>query len=171
MEDIVFRNATEEDITYITTLAYKQMNQYLEKSYGGQFDWAKWENEIREVIYNQNHGNSLLNASKVNKFTKAFIIESSINKIGFLWFSYYSPEIIWVDSIILDPFYQNKGYGTQIFNHLIQTFKDEFTFLDLGVQEENKGAIRFYERLGFNKIDDIAMSYYLTLRMRIKLAD
>ena len=171
MEDLVFRNASEEDVTYITSLAYDQMNRYLEKSYGGQFDWAKWENEIREVIYNQNHGNILNSASKVNKFTKAFIIETSTNKLGFIWFSYYSPEIVWLDSIILDPVYQSKGYGTQIFKHLTRTFKEEFSFIDLGVQEENKKAIRFYERLGFYRIDDIAMSYYLTHRMRIKLTD
>ena len=165
-EPIIFRNATEEDVKYITTLAYDQMNKFLEKSYSGEFNWAKWESEIREVIYNQNHSNKLNLASKVNQFTKALILESPMNKIGFIWFSYYSSEIIWVDSIILDPIYQGKGYGNQVFDHLFKIFKEEFQFLDLGVQEENKRAIKFYEKLGFYQISDIAMEYYLTLRMR-----
>lgn len=170
-ETIIFRNAHEEDVKEIISLAYNQMNKYLEKSYNGEFNWAKWENEIREVIYDQNHGNKLKNASKVNQFTKALIIESSNNKIGFIWFSYYSPEIIWVDSIILNPPYQGMGYGTKIFDHLFTIFKGEFKYLDLGVQDENKRAIKFYENLGFYRIDDIAMAYYLTLRMRKDLAN
>ncbi len=170
-EPIIFRNATEEDVKNITSLAYSQMNKYLEKSYNGEFNWAKWESEIREVIYDQNHSNKLHNASKINQFTKTLIIESSTFTIGFIWFSYYSAEIIWVDSIILDPQYQGKGYGNQIFLHLFDVFKKEFQYLDLGVQEENKRAIKFYEKLGFYKIADIAMEYYLTQRMRKNLND
>ena len=171
IESVIFRNAMEDDVKYIISLAYDQMNTYLEKSYNGAFNWEKWETELREVIYDQNHGNTLQNSSKVNRFTKAMIIEISENQIGFIWFSYYSPDIIWVDSIILNPEYQGKGYGTQIFIHLFGLFKADFQYLDLGVQEHNNGAIEFYKKLGFYQIDDIAMGYYLTNRMRKNLND
>lgn len=170
-ETLVFRNAIEQDVRDITALAYSQMNKYLEKSYNGEFNWSKWESELREVIYDQNHSNKLNSASKVNQFTKAHIIESDTNAIGFIWFSYYSPEIIWVDSIILNPLYQDKGYGNQIFLHLFSVFQNEFKYMDLGVQEENKRAIKFYEKLGFYKIADIAMEYYLTQHMRKNLLE
>ena len=99
------------------------------------------------------------------------IIEVLERQIGFIWFSFYSSEILWVDSIILDPEFQGKKYGTQIFHHLFNLFKSDFTYLDLGVQEQNTRAIQFYNRLGFYQIDDIAMGYYLTKRMRKKLID
>ena len=164
--DITFRNASRDDASYITKLAYSQMNRYLEKAYNGEFNWAKWESDVREVIYDQNHGNHLFYASKINQFTKVFIIEDSTTIIGFIWFSYYTSDIIWVDSIVLDPFFQSKGYVKKIFEHLFQTFKNEFQFLDLGVQEENKRARKFYERIGFYRIPDIASEYYLTIRLR-----
>ena len=108
-------------------------------------------------------------SSKVSRFSKTLILEISDYKIGFIWFSFYSTEKIWLDSIVLDPIYQNKGYGKQIFKHLIHIFKNEYKYLDLCVQEENKRAIEFYIQLGFYRIQDIAMEYYLTNHMRIDL--
>ena len=86
IESLIFRNANEEDVKYIISLAYSQMNVYLEKSYNGTFNWATWESELREVIYDQNHGNALKDSSKVNKFTKVMIIEVLERQIGFIWF-------------------------------------------------------------------------------------
>ncbi len=168
-EEIIFRNATEDDVKYITSLAYAEMNKYLERAYSGEFNWAKWESEIREIIYDQNHSTSLQLSFKDSQFSKALILEISDHKIGFIWFSFYSTDIIWLDSIVLDPLYQSKGYGKQIFKHLFQIFKNEFKFLDLGVQEDNKRAIDFYTQLGFYKIQDITMDYYITNHMRMDL--
>lgn len=171
LEDVLFRNATEDDVRFIVDLAYLEMDKYLSVAYNGAFNWAKWESELRETIYDQNHSNVISQASIVNKYNKVVIIELNDEYIGFVWFSYYSNEIIWIDSIILTKNIQGKGYGKQIMEHLTAIFKVDFKFIDLGVQEENKRAQEFYKKLGFYKIDDIAMSYYLTDRMRKKIAD
>lgn len=168
-EELIFRNASEEDVKYIVSIAYSETNSYLERAYNGVFNWERWENELRQDIYEQNFGNKLNNASKVNQFTKVMIIESHKESIGFIWFSYYSPEIIWLDSIIIDPNHQAQGYGTLIINHLISIFRDNFQYLDLGVQQENNRAIQFYNRLGFYQVDDIVLNYNLTNRMRKNL--
>ena len=166
-EELIFRNASEEDVKYIVSIAYSETNNYLERAYGGAFNWERWENELRQDIYNQN----IKNASLVNQFTKVMIIESQNESVGFIWFSYYSPEIIWLDSIIIDPNHQAQGYGTFIINHLINIFRDTFQYLDLGVQQENHRAIQFYNRLGFYQVDDIVLNYNLTNRMRKNLSE
>lgn len=170
-EKLIFRNASEEDVKYIVSIAYSETNKYLERAYNGVFDWEKWESELRKDIYEQNYGNKLKNTSKINKFTKVMVIEALEKPIGFIWFSYYSSDIIWLDSIIIDPNHQAKGYGKQIIDHLVSIFKNDFKYLDLGVQEDNLRAIKFYENLEFYQIDDIAMNYNLTNRMRKNLLD
>jgi ribosomal protein S18 acetylase RimI-like enzyme len=170
-EQILFRNATEDDVKYIVSLAFSQMNKFLEKAYSGNFSWEKWENEIREVIFNQNNQKEV-DYSLISQFTRVLIIENrSSMTVGFIWFSFYSREIIWIDTIILDPEFQRQGLGGQIISSQIENFNKQFKFLDLGVQEENVKAIKFYEKLGFYKIDDIGMAYYLTNRMRKNLQD
>lgn len=169
LQEIIFRNATADEVRFIVDLAYSEMDKYLSVAYNGVFNWAKWESELRETIYDQNHSTAISQASIVNKYNKVLIIEMKNEFIGFVWFSYYSNEIIWIDSIILTKSNQGKGYGKQIMDRLFAIFKVDFKFIDLGVQEENKRAQEFYKRLGFYKIDDIAMSYYLTERMRKQL--
>ena len=171
LTDVVFRNATEQDVRFIVDLAYAEMDKYLSYAYNGSFNWAKWESELRETIYDQNHSTTIQQSSVINKYNKALILELNEENIGFLWFSYYSNEIIWIDSIILTKLFQGKGFGKQIMNHLISIFRNDFKYIDLGVQEDNIKAQEFYTKLGFYKIEDIAMSYYLTDRMRKDITD
>lgn len=167
---ILFRNASEEDANHIVSLAFTEMDQYLSVAYNGPFNWAKWESELRETIYNQNHMSKIQESSIINQFSKVLIFEISQEVIGFVWFSYYSDDIIWIDSIILKPEFQGKGFGKEVMNHLISKFQKHFKFIDLGVQEGNSRAKKFYETLGFYKIDDIAMAYYLTDHMRKEIS-
>lgn len=169
VEEIIFRQASEDDVREIISLAFSEMDGYLTVAYNGPFNWAKWESELRETIYDQNHSTPLQKSSIVNQFTKVLIFELFEETIGFVWFSYYSDEIIWIDSIILKPDFQRKGLGKYIMSRLESDFSKIFKYIDLGVQEENKRAKKFYSNIGFYKLDDIAMSYYLTEHMRKKI--
>lgn len=139
------------------------MNNYLEKAYNGPFNWERWEFEIREVILNQNDPN-------YNNFDHVYLIQLSEEIIGFLWVSYYSDEIFWIDTFILEPEHQKRGFGSKVFNILIEDLMKNpemtFKYIDLGVQKDNETAFAFYNKLGFYNIDDLSMSYYLTQRMR-----
>ena len=103
-EELIFRNASEEDVKYIVSIAYSETNNYLERAYGGAFNWERWENELRQDIYNQN----IKNASLVNQFTKVMIIESQNESVGFIWFSYYSQKLFGLIQLLLIQIIKHK---------------------------------------------------------------
>ena len=51
--------------------------------------------------------------------------------------------------------FQGKGIGTQTINLLASKCKGTMTTIDLGVHESNEGAIRLYERNGFNTVKQL----------------
>ena len=141
------------------------MNKYLENAFNGPFDWEKWEFDLRETILNQNDQSN-------TKFDKAYYITLNNDIIGFIWISKQSEEIYWIDTFVILENYRRKGIGKKVFEAILATIKkseNNFSYIDLGVQEINLAATNFYEKLGFYEITDISMAYYKTKRMRYNL--
>jgi N-acetylglutamate synthase-like GNAT family acetyltransferase len=62
-----------------------------------------------------------------------------------------SEESIYVGGIQLLPQFQHKGIGTSVFSGLIQESEQSGLPITLEVHDVNKPAISFYEKLGFEK--------------------
>ena len=75
--------------------------------------------------------------------------------IGFAMYGFFSEETengrVWLDRFLIDSRYQGLGYGTIMLNALIQKLVIEFscTQIYLSVFEENRTAIRLYEKFEF----------------------
>lgn len=75
--------------------------------------------------------------------------------IGFAMYGFFSEETengrVWLDRFLIDSRYQGLGYGTIMLNALIQKLIIEFscTQIYLSVFEENRTAIRLYEKFEF----------------------
>ena len=155
--EIRFITAKADDVHWIVELAYKIMNPYLEEAFAGTFDWASWESDMRGVI--------LVN-DKYKGIVELFVDEND-QTIGFWWITPQSDHI-WIDAIVLDQNFQNKGIGTYIF----RKSKEHFAYLypknlriELGVQKSNIKAIKFYEHLDFYQEQDSYLEWHNTLRM------
>lgn len=67
------------------------------------------------------------------------------------------PDVIELDDLFLFPKFQNKGIGTAIIRDIIQNSDKP---VSLCVFIENKGAVRLYERLGFEIVETIHDTRY-----------
>lgn len=66
----------------------------------------------------------------------------------------------WIMSLGIVPSHQGKGIGSQLLNLTIEALKDnKVERIFLTVSPENYGAIKSYERRGFNKVD-VKEDYY-----------
>jgi ribosomal protein S18 acetylase RimI-like enzyme len=55
-------------------------------------------------------------------------------------------------AIILWPEARRRGVGTRVVQALVEEFSPRVDEIELGAQDTNEAAIRFYERLGFRKV-------------------
>ena len=60
-------------------------------------------------------------------------------------------KVIWVEELYLLPEHRSKGFGSMFFAFLEKEFPDVVRFR-LEVEEENEGAVRLYERMGYKMI-------------------
>jgi ribosomal protein S18 acetylase RimI-like enzyme len=58
--------------------------------------------------------------------------------------------ITWIEQLYIDPQYVDKGIGSALLRHIFNNKQKPFR---LYVFQENKGARRLYERLGFRAIE------------------
>lgn len=69
---------------------------------------------------------------------------------GFFW-QYLPAGRLWLDRILIDQRYQGQGLGTIAIKTLIAQIRKEYLHqkIYLSVVEQNKPAIRLYQKLGF----------------------
>ncbi|MCE4606729.1 MAG: ribosomal protein S18-alanine N-acetyltransferase [Desulfurococcales archaeon] len=86
-------------------------------------------------------------------------IETKINKNSlFLWKTYKVGHVI---SIAVLPEYRNKGIGSTLLTRAIELMKKNYGVkkVYLEVRVSNEGAIRLYNKFGF-QIEDVIPHYY-----------
>ncbi|WP_187286570.1 GNAT family N-acetyltransferase [Thermosediminibacter oceani] len=80
---------------------------------------------------------------------KDYIITYNGESIGYLSID-FNQEFIYVRHIEILPSYKRRGIGTSIFNQL----KEKGLPIILEVTKTNTPAIRFYEKLGFEVLEE-----------------
>lgn len=70
-----------------------------------------------------------------------------------------------IHAIILRPEARGRGIGTRIIQALRNEFTPRVDEIELGVQDSNADAIRFYERVGFRKVRAETMPGFSILRL------
>ena len=64
----------------------------------------------------------------------------------------FTDNCIELERIYVDAKSQNKGFGKSLIDHAIKIAKEHnHDYIWLGVWQKNEGAVRFYERYGFEK--------------------
>ena len=94
-----------------------------------------------------------------NPVSKFMVIEDEGKIIGFndYWITFDSSTI---SQICVDPNYRLKGLGKMMMLEMIKDLKEnEVLTTTLEVRKSNVGAIKFYESLGFYKVNE-KKNYY-----------
>lgn len=94
-----------------------------------------------------------------NPYSSFYFAYLEDNLVGYFKLNSHSAQTEKVDGnslelerIYIQEAFQNKGLGHQLLNEIILIAKaNKHDLLWLGVWKENKAAIRFYERFGFQK--------------------
>jgi ribosomal protein S18 acetylase RimI-like enzyme len=88
---------------------------------------------------------------------KVYSIYQDANLAGFYWIEERGDKLH-LHGLILIPTFQGKGIGTSILTMLGQKYTGKMRKIELGVYQQNSGAIRLYEKLGFQvtqTLDDL----------------
>ena len=87
-----------------------------------------------------------------NELTSSFIQKASA---GYLWIN-EEVNSLWITAIVLQAKYQRRNIGLKVMNYLInESRKEGKEFIELGVQHNNKKALQFYYKLGFEQFDHV----------------
>lgn len=135
---VLLRRAKVSDFEYIKKISHAEMDKVVPPFW----NWESWFSDITMCL----HG---------NKSHKIFVIEVQTKRGGYIW---VNEELyaLWVTAIVLQETYQRQSIGTKIMNYLIEeTHKGGKEFVELGVQHNNRPALKFYSKLGFVQFDHI----------------
>ena len=83
-----------------------------------------------------------------------FVIEENGKVVGYIIGDDERGMII---SIAVHPEYRGMGYGKKLMEHIFKFMHGE---IFLQVRKSNKGAIKFYEKMGFKKKGEIKKYYF-----------
>lgn len=77
--------------------------------------------------------------------------------VGFAMYGSFGPNRhTWIDRIMIDQKYQERGFGKEAMKGLIKKVSEEYKVdvLYLSIIEENKVAERLYKQIGFKYINE-----------------
>ncbi len=135
-----YRQAKDNDFGLTFTIKSNSIKQLVEKIWG-------WDNAI-QIDYHQKQFNP--------NNTKIIMYEN--NEVGYISV-FNSGDIIFIENIFIDTTFQSKGIGTKVILDTITTAVEQNKHIELQVFKINERAIRFYERLNFQKYDQTELHY------------
>ena len=92
-----------------------------------------------------------------NSLNKSYVLESNGKIVGYAFITIIKFEIH-LNRIAIDPNYQQKGFGLQLLNKILeQNSKNKSVFLEL--KYSNISALKLYRKVGFKKYN-IRKNYY-----------
>ncbi len=135
---IILRRAKFSDLDFIRKVSHIEMDSI----YPG--NWESWFEDIKMFI----------RETPVHSH-KIFVIEVQGDSVGYIWFN-EEVNSIWITAIVLQSEYQRRNIGQRVMNYLInESRKEGKEFIELGVQHNNKNALQFYYKLGFEQFDHV----------------
>ena len=115
--------------------------------------------ELEAEIFGESLGYEMIKSELNNPIIWFRLIEENDNIIGYIGgcFCFEDGEIL---NFLIDEKYQHLGYGTLLFNHLMEEAKENgIKRVTLEVRENNIKGINFYKKHNFKKIS-IRKHYY-----------
>lgn len=114
--------------------------------------------DLEEKIFGETLGYEMINHELTNPLVWFLVIEEN-EIIGYIGGYFYdgAGEII---NFLIDDIYQHQGYGTKLFNSLVEKAKtNNIKQITLEVKRSNTKGINFYRKNNFKEIS-VRKHYY-----------
>lgn len=113
---------------------------------------------VLHPIPKEHHANAFMEMMLSDQYIEGYIFEYEGEPAGYAITSkMYSQEAggitLWIDELFVLKEFRSKGLGKQFFQYLKNSLSPTITRLRLEVEEENEGAVKLYEKLGFSKLE------------------
>ncbi|MFX0124862.1 MAG: GNAT family N-acetyltransferase [Candidatus Hodarchaeota archaeon] len=148
---VILRRAQYSDLKFIKEISHAEMDKIVPQ----HWNWESWFFDITKYLEGNDH--------------KIYIIEVQERGIsaGYLWVN-EELNALWITAIVLQAKYQRQSIGTKIMKYLIEeTYKGGKEFIELGVQHNNRIALKFYSKLGFAQFDHIQSANTDLFRLKV----
>ncbi|MHA2294814.1 MAG: GNAT family N-acetyltransferase [Candidatus Hodarchaeales archaeon] len=158
---LIVERAELKHVPHLTALSMQEMDPVIQVAWRGSFEWDEWVVDLKEAI-----NDFILEKVHVYLFPK----NNSGEVFAFTWIT-LDNQSLWIDAIVIDRFFQRRGYGTYILEWLIDNLAkpNKIGKLQLGVQKNNEAGLAFYEKHGFREISfiDAANTHILEKKLSI----
>lgn len=121
-------------------------------------------NQTNASLHTMNYANceaTFEECLRSSTYARMVVFEEEKNLIGFALLSFtWSNEsggmVVLIEEVFFDESARGKGYGSQFFTWLEETYHDSTRFR-LEATYDNKGAIDLYKRLGYEELNYFQM--------------
>jgi ribosomal protein S18 acetylase RimI-like enzyme len=141
MGELIFRNATPADETFVNDLIRTTMREYVE---------ATWDSDKDRVHYYEIN-KFQLNGTKIIQLDGVDVGRMTVTR---------KREVIVLDEIQVLPEYQGRGLGSQAIQGLLAEATEKRIPVELMLLKLNP-AKRLYDRLGFEVYQEDEERYYM----------
>ena len=153
---VSIRRATKKDIKSINRLTL-QMHNHLGQLVGIRFSFDELEDEFYD---------------ETDSLDEVYVVEVESEVVGYLSFTHKVFEDEWcgryyrLDHLIVDEKHRRKGYGTKLFEVMLQKAQNDDANVVADTFVGNIGTVEFFKRLGFKPFSTI---FILDRKRRLKL--
>lgn len=145
-----YKNGNQEQIRFIYDLKKEVYQKYVENIYG------EWNEENQKKLFERFMKENSKNIE---------IIYIKDELVGFYNGRDKDNNIFEIGNICVKPEYQNKGIGTAVLKEIIFEHKEQN--IKLQVFKINEKAIKLFEKLGFEKIEE-NKTHYIMIKNKLK---
>jgi len=141
-------------ITHATTLDIAAIQQIAQITWANTYGIILSAEQVRYMLGTIYSTSSLERQMQENH--RFFILKEDTESIGFIDMEKISDEKTKLHKLYLLPNQQGKGYGIKLINFALEKAKEQdSSVLQLNVNRFNKQAIRFYQKSGFQVVEQV----------------
>lgn len=94
---------------------------------------------------------------RADTYASGYLFEMNHRPVGYaLTAKTYSQEaggmVVWIEELFILPEYRSRGLGSEFFTYLMDVAEPDAARFRLEVEQENTGAVRLYQRRGFETL-------------------
>jgi GNAT superfamily N-acetyltransferase len=158
---IIFKKVSEDDFPFLRKVYRSTREEELSQANMSEEDKSRFI----EFQFNAQH----LHYSQAYKDAEFNLILLDDKPVGRLYIWRTETQIRIMDIALL-PDFQGKGIGTKILQSIIQESEKSGKKVTMHVEYFNP-ALRLYERLGFKKVDDSGIYFYMERQPKTVIAN
>jgi GNAT superfamily N-acetyltransferase len=145
-ERLIIKNSVMDECEKLQLI--NEASDYIEK-------WVGWKTPSDYAFITLTEGNLPPGGEKEYFKAKTIYLKQTNEIIGVLelYYGYPSKEVLCIGWLFILPLYQKMGYAQEVINYIFwEAKKENFSKIQLGVHLKNWPAIRFWHKVGFDKI-------------------